>query len=533
MYSKITLNNTDRKEIGVPILKRTNKMITDFDLDYERYYKIDKQISQREIEYQEFLKRQEQHQFYLKNLIKILRIYFKQYNYNSDTYYKEYRASKNYKKRKKIKRTKSLILSKNKAIYNIILKNSQIFKLFKPYMYPLGAKDKKIYLLKKINTEKNVNLKTRLVRMTQDEIKKYAEMFGVIPINYIKKDDKDKNKKKHKKQNTKKLISYYTFLRNNYDSKSYDNKTHLLLQKGMKIKEKFFGGFETMKKYIYMKNSNSNNLTIKSYERKIKSSYGNKFRLVKRNNYTNKMFYNKSNNNNCFTSKADKLKKIILPQNYYKNKNNNRYLDLKKNVHIINRNLFKKINASNITSLNSISSFNRFPFTKKEYSKNFDINDLKFKLKEKITPKNLLNFRDNCSETIKQSKLLSKDINFLNKILTKSKTSFKQAKKIIKDNTENIDMLKLVKNDIFAQRRKKLQKFKYIKENMSGNLKVNFKNFIRKSHSELDFVNAYNRRREIYNCFKNDSEISDKSEEEEEKVNIYSYIKRKKNFVNK
>ena len=166
--------------------------------------------------------------------------------------------------------------------------------------------------------------------MTQDEIKKYAEMFGVIPINYIKKDDKDKNKKKHKKQNTKKLISYYTFLRNNYDSKSYDNKTHLLLQKGMKIKEKFFGGFETMKKYIYMKNSNSNNLTIKSYERKIKSSYGNKFRLVKRNNYTNKMFYNKSNNNNCFTSKADKLKKIILPQNYYKNKNNNRYLDLKK-----------------------------------------------------------------------------------------------------------------------------------------------------------------------------------------------------------
>ena len=88
MYSKITLNNTDRKEIGVPILKRTNKMITEFDLDYERYYKIDKQISQREIEYQEFLKRQEQRQFYLKNLIKILRIYFKQYNYNSDTYYK-------------------------------------------------------------------------------------------------------------------------------------------------------------------------------------------------------------------------------------------------------------------------------------------------------------------------------------------------------------------------------------------------------------------------------------------------------------
>ena len=30
MYSSISLNNTERKEIGVPILKRTDEMIAEF-----------------------------------------------------------------------------------------------------------------------------------------------------------------------------------------------------------------------------------------------------------------------------------------------------------------------------------------------------------------------------------------------------------------------------------------------------------------------------------------------------------------------
>ena len=54
MYSCININNTERKQIGVPILKRTDEMISEFDLDYERYYKLGKLNSQREKEFQEF-----------------------------------------------------------------------------------------------------------------------------------------------------------------------------------------------------------------------------------------------------------------------------------------------------------------------------------------------------------------------------------------------------------------------------------------------------------------------------------------------
>ena len=63
MYSCISINNTERKQIGVPILKRTDEMINQFDLDYERYYKLGKMSSQREKEFREFLKRKERIQF--------------------------------------------------------------------------------------------------------------------------------------------------------------------------------------------------------------------------------------------------------------------------------------------------------------------------------------------------------------------------------------------------------------------------------------------------------------------------------------
>ena len=87
MYSKITINNTERKEIGNNLIKKSDEIIHELNNDYERYYKINKLGIQREKEFQEYLKKQEQHQFYLKSLVKIIRIYFKENNYNSDTYY--------------------------------------------------------------------------------------------------------------------------------------------------------------------------------------------------------------------------------------------------------------------------------------------------------------------------------------------------------------------------------------------------------------------------------------------------------------
>jgi hypothetical protein len=52
MFRSITFNGTENKSIGAPILRRTNKMISEFDLQYEKYYKIVKVVSQRELEFQ-------------------------------------------------------------------------------------------------------------------------------------------------------------------------------------------------------------------------------------------------------------------------------------------------------------------------------------------------------------------------------------------------------------------------------------------------------------------------------------------------
>ena len=70
MFHSITFNGTDKKPIGTPIIRKTNKMIKEFDLQYERNYKIIKIKSQREKEFQEYLKLQEELEFRRENFIK-------------------------------------------------------------------------------------------------------------------------------------------------------------------------------------------------------------------------------------------------------------------------------------------------------------------------------------------------------------------------------------------------------------------------------------------------------------------------------
>ena len=124
MFRSITFNGTDKKQIGAPIIRKTNEMIYEFDLQYERNYKIVKVISQREIEFQEYLKQQEALQFRLDNLIKILRNYFKENNFNSNTYYALFkptriRSIKKRKKRRKKIRPKSAEIKHNKYYIDI------------------------------------------------------------------------------------------------------------------------------------------------------------------------------------------------------------------------------------------------------------------------------------------------------------------------------------------------------------------------------------------------------------------------------
>ena len=207
MFQSITFNGTDKKQIGLPILRRTNEMIYEFDLQYEKNYKIVKVVSQRELDFQAYLKEQEALQFHLENLIKILRQYFKENNYNDNTYYNLFKYPKTNtnpkrrrKKRKKM-RPKTAEIKRNKCLFYKVTKNNYYFIKFKPYLYPLTNKDRKEFE-RKIYTDVNLKEKetSKLYNMTPAQLKKFVDVFGFLPVT-LRKDGEDKDKDKDK--NTK------------------------------------------------------------------------------------------------------------------------------------------------------------------------------------------------------------------------------------------------------------------------------------------------------------------------------------------
>ena len=203
MFRSITFNGTDKKQIGAPIIRRTNEMISEFDLQYERNYKIVKIISQRELEFQEYLKEQEARQYRLDNLIKILRGYFKENNYNENTYYALFKPSKRKsirrrRKRKKKVRPKTAEIKRNKYLFYKVTRNNYIFNKFKPYLYPLTNKEKKD-IERKIYTDANLKEKSKgsLNNMSPAQLKQFVDVFGFIPM-VFHKEDQDKEKKGNK-----------------------------------------------------------------------------------------------------------------------------------------------------------------------------------------------------------------------------------------------------------------------------------------------------------------------------------------------
>ena len=204
MFRSITFNGTDKKQIGAPIIRRTNEMISEFDLQYERNYKIVKVVSQRELEFQEYLKQQEALQFRLENLIKILREYFKENNYNENSYYTLFKFPKKSnrirrKRKKKRTRPKTAEIKRNKYLFYRVTKSNYFFNKFKPYLYPLTNKEKKD-LERKIYTDANLKEKEKsnYFNMSPAQLKKFVDVFGFIPIMFQKDDNEDKNSKKKK-----------------------------------------------------------------------------------------------------------------------------------------------------------------------------------------------------------------------------------------------------------------------------------------------------------------------------------------------
>ena len=196
MFRSITFNGTDKKPIGAPIIRKTNEMIYEFDLQYERNYKIVKVISQREKEFQEYLKHQEELQFRLKNLIKILKAYFEENNYNSNTYYEIFKfqnrpGNKMRRRRKKRHCPKSEKIRRTKNLFYKITKNYFYFNKFKPYLYPLTIKDRKNFE-RKIVTDPNLRAKSgnNLSDMTSAQLKKFVDVFGFVPIVFKNQQEK-------------------------------------------------------------------------------------------------------------------------------------------------------------------------------------------------------------------------------------------------------------------------------------------------------------------------------------------------------
>ena len=518
MYSCININNTERKQIGVPILRRTDEMISQFDLDYERYYKLGKLNSQREKEFREYLKKKEQIHFYLTKLIKILRVYFQENKFNFNTFYPTYVYKKFQNKKTRKKRPKSYKHIKNKHIYFNIFKkyeNLKKIKSYKPYMYPLDISDRKRYIIRRIKTEWNYYHKTREIKMTQNELKLYVDNFGSYPVNFIKKENA-KNKKK-KKNTFNALKNYY------YHSKSLDNKTHLLLKKGTEMKEKYFGGFDKMKKYVEMKYKNALNLKAKFANKKIEFII-NRLTAPKRILRNKKLLhtkntqYNSSSDINKNTVYENMQKKNLIDKNMFKT---NYSAFNSSNINLLSSSLNKrKISQNNIINNNENHSQVSTIDIKNKSNKS---NKSNINLKRNTSYDYITKFGTEFSKTIKNSKKIKEEISFSNKIFSMTKNNYHKASRIIeKTKLKKINMTHLLKHDIFAQKRKDLSKFKYIKENKSGNIKINIYEHIRKPTSKNEYIREYNVKREQLRKYK-DKDLSDNSSDEEKsEFNLFS-----------
>lgn len=552
MFRSITFNGTDKKQIGAPIIRKTNEMIYEFDLQYERNYKIVKVISQREIEFQEYLKQQEALQFRLDNLIKILRNYFKENNFNSNTYYALFkptriRSIKKRKKRRKKIRPKSAEIKHNKYIYYKATKDNFYFNKFKPYLYPLTNKDKK-RIERKINTDINAKekVKNNLSNMTPAQLKRFVDVFGFIPMIFHKDDKDDEEKeKKRKKLNSKNLRNFssniYSFGKNK-SNRNFGNKK----LENINMKRGISGRLMDGNKYMVNKFGNMNNINNISNS----NSYNT---FIKNIMDSNRLLNIKNNKNNLV------LPNTKLPKYNIINKNINNYNIYNKKINNINNyNIFKNsnnLNNINTFKINSMSnSYNNIFFNKQYYNiynnsnsansiNNNKISSLFNSKRNKNTNNNINNintkdgkikirrnsienlkkysFNKQCIKTIQKSEVLNKDIEYLNKAYDVTGENFNTKTNKIENKTfkkiDFISMLEIYKKDFRPDIKKELNKnYEHIKEDLNGHIQVKKIEFVRKPKSRLNFVRVYNKRRDqknnnkvefIYN--NNDEEKSD------------------------
>ena len=561
MFQSITFNGTDKKQIGAPIIRRTNEMIYEFNLQYERNYKIVKAVSKRELEFQEFLRQQDANQLRLENLIKILRGYFKENNYNQNTYYKLYKninipVHKTGKKHRKKIRPKTVNIRRNKFLFYKITEKNFYFNRFKPYLYPLTNKDKKEFE-RKIYTDAELKEKekAKLYNMTPEQLKKFVDVFGFMPSILKKNDDDDDdneryNKKKKNKRNSSSFNILYSKKR-----KNLTNESQINLRKEMSNRLTGKGG--------NINNSNSLNNIIQNYINNSNLKLNHSMKNIKNNLILNYSKFGKLNyihNNNIKKSflRNNKINNYlnIYPQvnkSFNKIKISNRFFNLN-NSKYNNKNLNSSKNINNFSSISNFNIQNHSLFNFKNNINNNSNSNIfsgnntnKIAIKKNINIENIKRntFTNKCIKTIQKSELLNKDIKYLNKLYDISQDNFNNKKnQIEKKIFKKINFISFMhiyekdfRPDIKKQSERK-KKYEHIKEDMNGNIQVNKIEFIRRPKSVLNFVKVYNKRRdqkrlnkEDFVCNNNDEEKSDLTSYKNKK-NVSS-IRISRNKINK
>lgn len=550
MFRSITFNGTDKKQIGAPIIRRTNEMISEFDLQYERNYKIVKVVSQRELEFQEYLKQQEALQFRLENLIKILREYFKENNYNEHSYYilfkfpNKQNHRRRRRKKKKRMRPKTAEIKRNKYLFYRVTKNNYYFNKFKPYLYPLTNKEKKS-LERKLYTDFNLKEKEKsnYFNMSPAQLKRFVDVFGFIPIMFQKEDNEDKNAQKKK---FKRNFSSFNYLKKK-NERVYD-KNLINIKKGLNNK---IMKPENIFNFIKINNSNSyNNVLMKNF---MDNNYlkSNNLKSIRNNNLggdINKNFLKFNFMNNYKINLNGFKPNSIESNNSYNNLiYNNRYfpnmkLGNSKSINNYNYNSLKSLNSANISLFNNI---NNKSINNVFLSQRYKNKDSKIKIKKNVNIENLkkYSFTNQCIKAIQKSEIINKDINYLNKIYDLTGENFYTKKNKIENKSLKkinfISMLEIYEKDFKPDIKKQFEKkYEHLKEDYKGHIQVKKIEFIRKPKSKLKFVDIYNKRREqkmqnrvefVYNNI------------DEEKSDLTSYkmkrslskIKLSKNMINK
>ena len=158
--------------------------------------------------------------------------------------------------------------------------------------------------------------------------------------------------------------------------------------------------------------------------------------------------------------------------------------------------------------------------------------NININLKRNTSYDYLSKFGTEFSKTMKSSKKIKEEISFRNKLFSMTKNNYHKVSKIIeKTKLKKINMSHLLKNDFFAQKRKDLSKFKYVKENKNGDLKINIFEHIRKPTSKNEYIREYNVKREQLRKYK-DKDLSDNSSEDDEKSDFNLFSENEKNIKN-